>query len=35
MKLTLLKKESEVVHFTDFFLRECNVYSNFEFELKK
>ena len=40
-KLTLLektskvKKVSKVVHFTDFFLRAFNVYSHFEFELKK
>ena len=25
----------KVVHFPDFFLHECNVYSHFEFELKK
>ena len=35
MKLTLLKKVSKVVHFTDLFLRECSVYRHFEFELKK
>ena len=35
MKLTLLKKISKVVHFTDFFLCKLSGYSNFEFELKK
>ena len=34
-KLILLKKVSKVVHFTDFFLHACKVYSHFEFELKK
>ena len=34
MKLTLLKEASKVVHFTDFFLGACSVYSHFEFKLK-
>ena len=35
MKLPLLKKPSKFVHFTDFFLRECSMYSHSDFELKK
>ena len=31
----LLKKVSKVVHFKDFFLYVCSVYSQFEFELRK
>ena len=34
MKLTLLKKVSKVVLFTDFFLCLCSVKSHFVFELK-
>ena len=34
MKLTLLKKVSKVVHFTDFFLCACSMYSYLEFKLK-
>ena len=34
MKLTVPKKVSKVVHFTDFYLLACRVYSHFEFELK-
>ena len=35
MKLTLLRKVSKIVHFTDFFLCRCSMYSHFEFEWKK
>ena len=34
MKLTLLRKVSKIVHFTDFFLCRCSMYSHFEFEWK-
>ena len=34
MKLTLLKKVSDVAHFTDFFLA-SDMYSHFDFKLKK
>ena len=35
MKLTILRKVSKIVHFTDFFLCRCSMYSHFEFEWKK
>ena len=35
MKVTLIKKVSKGVRFTDFFLHACSMYSHFEFELKK
>ena len=35
MKLTLLIKAPKVIHFTDFFLCACSMYSHFESELKK
>ena len=35
IKFTLLKKVSEVLHYTNIFLCACSVCSHFEFELKK